>query len=140
MFAEAQPEQIEADSPEFLEIAFVMIAVPETVEVERLREDCRDIVAGDVRGERARVHPHVGVRWAQVGQVAISESVLRGALRVREAQSIVVQEYSPGVDTHSPVAGSLAQLAERVPRAGELAHARLQTLVAGDVRWEEEGA
>jgi hypothetical protein len=55
MFAEAQPEQIEADSPEFLEIAFVMIAVPEAVEVERLREDCRDIVAGDIRGERAYV-------------------------------------------------------------------------------------
>jgi hypothetical protein len=51
-----------------------------------------------------------------------------------------VQEYSPGVHTHSPVAGSFAQLAERVSRAGERAHARLQTLVAGDVRREEDGA
>ena len=125
MFAEAQPEQIEADSPEFLEIAFVMIAVPEAVEVERLREDGRDVVAGDVRGERARVRPHAGVRWAQVGQVTISESVLRGALWVREAQSVAMQEYGPGVYMHSPLAGGLAQLAERVPRAGELADAGL---------------
>ena len=121
VLTEAQPEQVDADSPELLEVAFVMIAVPKAVEVERLREDGRDFIAGDVRGERARVHPHVGVRRAQVGQVAISESVLRGALRMRETQSVVVQEHSPGVYTHSPLAGGLAQLAERVPGAGERA-------------------
>jgi len=61
---------------------------------------------------------------------------------VREAQPVVVQEYGPSVYTYSPVAGGLAQLAERVSRAGELAEARLQTHtpVAGDVRREEDGA
>src|SRR5918993_3584387 len=93
MLTETHSEQVDADGPELLEIAFVMIAVPEPVEVERLREDGRDIVAGDVGGERASVHPHVGVRWAQVGQVAISECVLGGALGVRKTQPVVVQEY-----------------------------------------------
>src|SRR5215203_3566692 len=140
MVAETQPEQVDADGPEFLEVAFVMVAVLESVEVEGLREDGRDPVAGDVRGERARVHPHLGVRGAQVGRVAISESVLRGALGVRETQSIVVQEYGPGVHGHSPLIRDLAQLAERISRANELADAWPQVLVTGHVRREKDGA
>src|SRR5215211_5792715 len=142
MITEAQPEQVAADGPGLIEVALVMIAVPEAVEVERLREDGRDLVAGDVRGERAGVRAHVGVRGAQIGQVAIPESVLRGALGVREAQPVVVQEYGPGVYTHPPLTGSLAQLAERVSRTGEFADAWLQphTLVAGSVWREEDGA
>src|SRR5215218_144650 len=61
---------------------------------------------------------------------------------MREAQPVVVQEYGPGVYTHPPLTGSLAQLAERVSRAGKFADSRLQphALVAGSVRREEDGA
>src|SRR5215210_2595224 len=117
-----------------------MIAVFEAVKVERLREDGRYSVAGDVRGERTHVQSHLGVRGAKVGQVAIPESVLRGALGARKAQPVVVQEHSPRVYAHPPLTGGLAQLAEGVPRAGELADTRLQTLVAGDLRREEDSA
>src|SRR5215210_4105048 len=119
-----------------------MIAVFEAVKVERLREDGRYSVAGDVRGERTHVQSHLGVRGAKVGQVAIPESVLRGALGARKAQPVVVQEHSPRVYAHPPLTGGLAQLAEGVSRTDELADARLQThtLVAGDVGREEDSA
>ena len=53
MLAEAQAQQEGPDLAEFLEVAFVVVAVAEAVEVQRLGEDVGDPVAGDVRGEGA---------------------------------------------------------------------------------------
>src|SRR3712207_1485481 len=141
MGAEAQTKQVGCYGPQLLEVAFVMIAVTEAVEVKRLRENRRDLVAGDVRCESARVCPHLRIRWAEIGEVAVSEGVLRGALGVRKPQPIVVQEDGPRVYAHLPVARSRAKVAERIAAPHELGDARLelQTLVARLIRRKEDG-
>src|SRR3712207_9520359 len=99
----------------------------ETVEVERLREDRGDLVAPDVRRQRARVSPHLGVGGAQIGKVPVPERVLCGAFGIYKAEPVVVQKYSPCVDLHSPFASGRAKVAEGIARAGELGDARLKS-------------
>ncbi len=48
MGAEAQAKQVGPYGPQLLEVALVVVAVREAVKVKRLREDRRDLVAGDV--------------------------------------------------------------------------------------------
>jgi hypothetical protein len=48
MLAEAQAQQEGPDLAQILEVAFVVVAVAESVEVQRFGEDVGDPVAGDV--------------------------------------------------------------------------------------------
>ena len=77
VLAEAQPEQEARTLAEPDEVALVVIAVLEPVIVQRLGEDGRHLVPGDVGDERAHVRPHVRVRGAQVGRIRVAEGVLR---------------------------------------------------------------
>src|ERR687894_579981 len=119
-----------------------MVAVREAVEVERLREDRGDLVAPDVRRERGRVRPHLGIGRTQIGEVPVPERVLCGAFGVYKAEPVVVQEDYPCVDLHSPFVGGRAKIAEGIARAGELGDAWLesQALVARLVRPEKDGS
>ena len=110
---ETQTEQVVSDRPDLLEVAFVMVAVLKPMEMERLGEDCRDVVACDVRRERPRIAPHLRVGWTQVSEVGVPERVLCGAARVLEAQPVAMQEDHPRVYVHSPLAGGHAELFQR---------------------------
>src|SRR3990170_8939401 len=112
MNAKAQTKQVGSYGPQLLKVALVVVAVREAVEVKRLREDRRDLIARDVRRERARVGSHFGIGRAQIGEVPVPERVLCGALGMREAEPVVVQEDRPCVYLHFPFASSSAKVAE----------------------------
>src|SRR3712207_4281066 len=109
MSAEAQAEQVGSDGSEILEVALVMVSVPKPVEVERLRKDGRDLIAGDVRGKGARIRPYLRVRGAEIREVTVPERVLGRALGMHETEPIVVQEYRPRVCAQPPAVGGCTE-------------------------------
>ena len=60
---------------------------------------------------------------------------------MREAEPVAVQEDHPRVDVHSPLAGSRAEIAERIDRLGQLGDAwlELKTLIARFIGSEKDG-
>jgi hypothetical protein len=60
---------------------------------------------------------------------------------VREAEPVAVQEDHPRVDAHSSLAGSRAQIAERIDRPGQLGDAwlELKTLIPRLIGSEKDG-
>ncbi len=61
---------------------------------------------------------------------------------MRKAEPVAVQEDHPRVDVHSPLAGSRAEIAERIYRPGQLGDAwlELKTLIERFIGSEKVGA
>ncbi len=139
MLAEAEAEQVAGTRAELDEVALVVVAVLEPVIVERLGQDGRHLVAGDVRDERAHIRAHVRVCRAQVGRVEIAERVAGGAVRVLVG-AVGVQEDGPGVDAEPAGGRRPTRVCEHVVLTRERAEAGLdpKPVVAGRIGAEEE--
>ncbi len=123
VLAEAETEQVPGTCSELDEVALVVVAVLEPVEVQRLGEDRLDLVARDVGYEGPDVRADIGARRAEVGGVAIAERVLGRAVGVL-VRAVEVEEHRPSVDGEATLRRLPAGLAQDV-LAGARVDARL---------------
>ncbi len=114
MRAEAEPEQRLGGRAQLLEVALVVVAVAQAVEVQRLRPDCVHAVPGQLGDQGAGVLADLRVGRAQLGEVAVAEGVGGGAVRVFEAEPVVVAEDRPRVQLQAAPAGLRGGLGEGV--------------------------
>ncbi len=142
VLAEADPEQRLGDRAQLLEVALVVEAVPQAVEVQRLGADGVDAVAGVLGDQRGGVLADVGVGRAELGEVPVAEGVGGGAVGVLEAEPVVVQEDRPGVQLQPAPPGLRRRLGEGVAVAEGGGRLRAQPLPAPvrRVRLEVGGA
>ncbi len=140
--AEADAEQGLGERAELLEVALVVVAVAQAVEVQRLGADRVHAVPGQLGDQRGRVLADLGVGRAQLGEVAVAEGVGGRAVGVLEAEPVVVAEDRPGVQLQAPAAGLLGGLGERVAVADRAGRRRGESAAgpAGRVGAEVRGA
>ena len=117
----------------------MVIAVLEAVVVQRLRQNGRDLVARDVRDERAHVGADVRVGRAQVGGVKVAEGVAGSTVGVLVG-AVGVEEHRPGVDGEAAGRRRPARVREHVVLARERADPGLdpEPVVTSRVGPEEE--
>ncbi len=112
--AEADTEQGLGGRAQLLEVALVVVAVAQPVEVQRLGADRVHAVPGQLGDQGQRILADLRVRRAELGEVAVAEGVGRGAVRVGEAEPVVVAEHRPGVQLQAAPAGLVGGLGEGV--------------------------